>query len=362
MTPLDHYQTQCQRGQFIEDKYQRQALIELNRVHAALLNECRLRKRFTAILRKPKLVKGAYLCGNVGIGKTTVMDSFYYSLPISNKRRIHFHQFMYEIHDQLKNYQGKKNPLQVIANRIAKNAIVVCLDELHVDDIADAVILAGLLKALNAAGVCLIATSNVNPDDLYKNGLQRVSFLPAISLLKQHCTIINFETLFDYRARDTNQKELFFCPNDQNARDNMANQFNLLNREGDFDSQPIVIYDRTISVIKKSANTVWFDFKHICHPPRSSADYLALTKQFHTILISNIPKLFSSQKDKLNLFIRMIDIFYDARVRFICSAEIGLDHIYIDEYMNFEYQRTKSRLLEMVSIQSHENTQRSQNL
>jgi cell division protein ZapE len=349
VTPLDYYHEQCQRGQFIEDKYQRQALVELARVHKNLLNECRFRKCFPAIFRKPKAVKGAYLCGHVGIGKTTVMDSFYHSLPISNKWRIHFHQFMHEVHNQLKDCQGKKNPLQLVANRIAKNAIVVCLDELHVHDIADVVILAGLLKALNTAGVCIITTSNMIPDDLYKNGLQRISFLPAIALFKQHCTLINFETLFDYRTQNTNQQEWFFHPNDQNADNNLTNQFNLSNIECDFDSNPIMIYDRAISVIKKSTDIVWFDFKHICHPPRSPADYLALTKQFNTILISNIPKLFPSQKDKLNLFIRMIDIFYDAGIRFICSAETDIDHIYSGEYMSFEYQRTKSRLLQMVS-------------
>lgn len=349
MTPVTYYYERCRNGQFIEDKQQVRALQHVQSLYQNLLKEAARRSGVFSALRKPKRVKGLYLWGGVGIGKTFLMDCLYYSLPFSHKLRLHFYQFMSFVHVELKKNQGKKDPLQFIADELAKKAMVLCFDEFFVSDIADAMLLGRLLEALFARGVCLVATSNVAPDDLYRNGLQRQHFLPTIALLKKKVDVLHLTGRVDYRLRHLKHAGVFYIPNDAVALENMEKSFSLLADNEKTLFTPIQLFDRMIPVIKKTEGLVWFDFKVICAVPRSQEDYLALVKKYHTIFISNVPILAGNSRDKITLFIKLVDVLYDARVRLVLSAETTMDNIYRQGRLAFEYTRTLSRLLEMQS-------------
>lgn len=348
-TPLSYYEDYCQQGLITPDPEQRIVLNHLHSVFIHLVKEQRKRDGVSRLFRKPKLVHGLYIWGGVGIGKTFLMDCFYHSLPFKNKLRMHFHQFMRMIHEQLKQHQGEKNPLDVIATEIAKQTTVLCFDEFFVNDIADAMILARLLKALFIRGVCLIATSNTMPDNLYYRGLQRPLFLPAIALLKQHTTVLHVPTQIDYRLRHLKLAGAFYTPNDEIAAENMAKSFAIFAEAKPVTSDPIHLNGRNIQVIKRSDDIIWFDFADLCHIPRSQHDYLAIAERYHTVLLGNIPAIPPNAKDKIALFIRLIDVLYDARVRLIFSAAVDIDGIYTSGTMAQDFVRTKSRLLEMQS-------------
>ena len=225
MTPFDYYRDQCKKGFITEDHNQLQALHHLQRIYIGLLSEHKKRCGFFSSLRKPQLVKGAYLWGGVGIGKTFLLDCLYRSLPFHNKLRMHFHPFMQLVHRELKSHQGKKDPLKYIAKDLAKKYMLLCFDEFVVSDIADAMLLGRLFRLMFAYGVCLVTTSNAMPDDLYKRGLQRKSFLPTIALLKQNTDVIHLPTSIDYRARYWRNTGFFYTPNDDASRSSMENHF-----------------------------------------------------------------------------------------------------------------------------------------
>jgi len=295
------------------------------------------------------LVQGLYIWGGVGIGKTFLLDCFYHCLPFKEKMRMHFHPFMQMIHQELKAHQGEKNPLQIIANKLAKKTSVLCFDEFFVTDITDAMILARLFDALFAQGVCLIATSNTKPDDLYKNGLQRPLFLPAIALLKQNTTVLHVPTSIDYRLRHLKKSGVFYTPDDAMAEENMEKSFALLANGAEIDDEPIEILGRVIPIRKKTRDIIWFDFDVICRVPRSQQDYLAIAKKYNTVFITHIPVISPHAKDMISLFIRLIDVFYDARIRVVFSAAETIKKIYTQGYLLADYTRTQSRLLEMQS-------------
>lgn len=349
MSPLEYYHNQFAKGLIAEDPQQLEVLQYLQQIAVNLNNELAARKNPFTIFRKPKLIQGLYVWGGVGIGKTFVMDCFYNALPFKQKMRIHFHKFMRMIHQELKQYQGQKNPLQIVAKNIAKQAIVICFDEFVVTDIADAMILARLINAIFDQGITLVATSNIAPDELYKHGLQRSLFLPAIALIKKHTNVIHVATQTDYRLRHLIYAGVFYTPNDATAQENMDKSFRLLANDSVEKYKPIEICHRLIPIIKEAANIVWFDFKTICNVPRSQRDYLEITDKYKTVFISDIPKIAPNEKNTINLFIRMIDVFYDARVRLVCSSEVPVEDIYQDGPMNFEYARACSRLIEMQS-------------
>lgn len=349
MTPLSYYQDHCQQGLITPDPEQLLVLDHLQHVFDRLIKEQKKRASFKRFFRKPKLVSGLYMWGGVGIGKTFLMDCFYHCLPFKQKMRMHFHQFMRMIHEQLRQYQGEKNPLDLIADRLAQQVTVLCFDEFFVNDITDAMILARLLKALFSRGVCLVATSNTAPDDLYKNGLQRPLFLPAIALLKQHTTVLHVPTKIDYRLRHLKLAGAFYTPNDEIAAENMEKSFAIFAEAHPVISEPLDLYGRKIQVIKRSEDVIWFDFTALCHIPRSQHDYLAIAERYHTVLLGNIPAIPSNAKDKISLFIRLIDVLYDARIRLIFSAAVEVDQIYVSGTMANDFVRTKSRLLEMQS-------------
>lgn len=349
MSPLEYYREQCDQGVISQDPQQLIAIQHLQMVYSALLKEYQYRNRIFSFMRKPKSVSGLYVWGGVGIGKTHLMDIFYHCLPFPNKMRLHFHQFMQLIHKKLKEYQGEPDPLKIVANELAKKTLVLCFDEFFVNDIADAMILARLFKALFANGVSLVCTSNVPPDDLYKNGLQRKLFLPAIEMLKHHTTVLHVPTTIDYRLRHLKEAGVFYSLQDADAQQKMEKTFHLLAHGEAQEGGEIDICDRQIPFKKQADNIIWFDFNVICHVPRSQHDYLALAEKYHTVFISNIPYIEPEAKNTINLFIRLVDVFYDAKVRLVFSAMDKVENLYPEGPLKFEYARTCSRLLEMQS-------------
>lgn len=350
MTPLEYYRDLCKQNKIFEDPQQLLALQSLERIYSDLIHEFKKREGWFSWLKKFQLVRGLYLWGGVGIGKTLLMDCFYQCLPFQNKMRMHFHQFMQLIHNDLVKYQGQKDPLELIANEISKQALVICFDELFVSDITDAMLLGRLFAALFARSVCLVATSNTEPDDLYKHGLQRSQFLPAIELLKKNCEVIHIVTSVDYRLRHLKEAGVFYTPLDDVARENMKKTFDVLTEGKVISTEPIEICGRLIRVIKKTNDVVWFDFFDICTVPRSQKDYLEIASRFKTVFISDIPIIEANAKDMICLFISLVDVFYDAGVRLVLSAAEPVQQIYSRGYMILEYTRTNSRLLEMQSL------------
>lgn len=350
MTPIDYYYDQLKQGIIFEDPEQLNALQHLQRVYNDLIIEYKRRSSWLSSFRKSHLIKGLYLWGGVGIGKTFLMDCFFHSLPFKQKKRMHFHQFMQEVHNALTRHQGEKDPLQVIAKEFAANEMVLCFDEFYVSDITDAMLLGRLLKALFDQKVCLVTTSNVAPDDLYKHGLQRSQFLPAIAMLKKETEVIHISSAIDYRLRHLKEAGVFYTPLNAEADDNMEKSFKTLIENQSISTEPINLYGRSIKIIKRAGNIIWFDFNDICRVPRSQKDYLGIAEQYKTVFISNIPVIQEREKDTICLFISLIDVLYDARVRLVISAEEPVPQLYSRGYMILEYTRTHSRLLEMQSV------------
>lgn len=350
MTPLDYYQQQVTAGYITSDPAQLPVMQELTNLHFALSAEYEKRSKFLSrLFHKPKLVKGIYLWGGVGIGKTFMMDCFFNTIPFPMKMRMHFHQFMQMVHTQLTAHQGEEDPLSIIAKELAQKTMVLCFDELFVSDITDAMLLGRLFKALFAQGITLVTTSNVPPDDLYKNGLQRLNFLPAIALLKQQTQVIHIESQTDYRLRHLKEAGVFYTPLTADSRRKMEKSFEMLTEGKMVSVAPIIINDRPIKVKKRTDNVVWFEFEDICSVPRSQQDYLTIAEQYLIVMISDIPVIGEKEKDRICLFISLVDVLYDARVKLIISAAEPVENIYNRGYMIMEYTRTHSRLIEMQS-------------
>lgn len=352
MTPLIYYQQQIDSGLIQPDPQQQDVIHELQTIYTQLLKQERASHQWLGRLIHPFTlshpVKGLYLFGSVGVGKTFLMDLFYSCLPIQ-KMRSHFHQFMQTIHQQLKILQGKENPLDHIAKKIAQKTRVLCFDEFMVNDIADAMILTNLFKALFANRICLMASSNVAPDDLYKNGLQRDVFLPAISLIKQHTRVFHMISHHDYRLTHLTQAGVYFTPLDQEAELNMEKCFSHFSHHQPISTEDIELLGRRIRIHKQAGTTIWFDFFALCDIPRSQNDYLELVKKYKTVLISNVPVMKPDQRNLITAFINLIDILYDARVRTIISAAADVEELYPEGRLRFAFARTQSRLIEMQS-------------
>ncbi len=350
MTPLDYYHEQVTHGFAVSDSIQLDALEHLQRAYRELIKEHAKREGWRALFHKPKLVKGVYLWGGVGIGKTFLMDCFYHSLPFKNKLRMHFHQFMQMVHNKLTAHQGEAEPLTVIAKELSKAADVICFDEFFVSDITDAMLLGRLFKALFSQGVCLVLTSNVMPDDLYKNGLQRSQFLPAIALIKNDTEVFHLESTVDYRLRHLKEAGVFYTPLNSDSRKKMEKSFQEVTQGQTITTDPIDVLGRHIQIKKQGDTAVWFEFSDICHVPRSQKDYLAIAERYKTVFISDIPIIQENEKDMICLFISLVDVLYDARVRLVISAAEPVEQLYMRGYMIMEYTRTHSRLLEMQSL------------
>ena len=362
MTPLERYQADLQRPDFAKDAAQENAVNNLQRLYDNLISAHNKNGGLISkLFFKPKPIKGLYFWGGVGRGKTYLMDIFFEELPFPEKMRTHFHRFMKRVHEDLTKLKGHKNPLTLIANEIAKETRIICFDEFFVSDIADAMILGTLFEEIFKQGVTLVATSNIEPDGLYKDGLQRARFLPAIALLKQNTEIINVDSGVDYRLRVLEKADLYYTPNDKKAEQELETVFSkLMETPSDIkESIELSIERRNIHVKKLCKAAIWFEFKDICDGPRSQNDYIDIAKVYQAVLISNVEQLDTSKEDMAIRFIYLVDEFYDRNVKLILSAEVPLDSLYVGTRSSFAFQRTLSRLLEM---QSHEFLTRSHKL
>ncbi|MCH2557304.1 MAG: AFG1 family ATPase [Alcanivorax sp.] len=352
MTPLEKYQADLARPEFVHDAAQEEAVRALDHLHHRLC-DARPPAGLLARLRKSKRrpEKGLYMWGGVGRGKTYLMDVFFQCLPFEEKRRMHFHRFMQKVHRQMRERQGEKNPLTSIAREFAQRYRVLCFDEFFVTDITDAMILATLMQTLFDEGVTLVATSNIEPDGLYKDGLQRARFLPAIELLKQHTRVMNVDGGHDYRLRVLEQAELFHCPLGAEADRFMEERFAALASEHGRHraNGNILVEGRKIATVKSTDDVVWFDFTALCDGPRSQNDYIEIAREFHTVLVSDVQRMGAGSDDRARRFINLVDEFYDRGVKLVITAETPIEDLYTGDRLGFEFERTRSRLLEMQS-------------
>lgn len=357
-TPRERYQSDLRREDFVQDDAQRMAIEKLDDLFHRLVERegqrgksfwGRLTGKFAAKAEEPEV--GLYFWGGVGRGKTYLVDTFYDCLPFKNKTRIHFHRFMQKVHHQLRELQGEKNPLQIVADRFANEACVICFDEFFVSDITDAMILGGLMEALFHRGVTLVATSNIIPDHLYKDGLQRARFLPAIELINRYTEVINVDGGTDYRLRTLEQAEIYHYPLDGEAFESLADSFARLVPDEVVEGERIEVEGRSINTVKYGDDVLWCDFLALCDGPRSQNDYIEIAKMYHAVLVSGVPQMKAAIDDQARRFINLVDEFYDRNVKLIISAEVPIINLYTGGRLEFEFERTKSRLLEM---QSHE--------
>lgn len=348
MNPTVYYQHKLSEKEISYDPQQEAVVAKLQIIYDRLIRESWTDK-IKEKIGKRNIVKGIYLWGEVGIGKTFLMDVFYHCLPLKNKLRLHFHQFMDMVHNKLTELQGEQDPLKRIAKFLAKEAKVICFDEFTVIDIADAMLLANLLKALFDQGICFLATSNIYPDELYKKGLQRQRFIPAIELIKKYTDVIHLKSLKDYRLDHLEVSAYYFYPLNQLSEIEMQKCFNRFSNSYECVDKPLLINHREIKFKKRAGRVIWFNFLDICSIPRSQKDYLSIVKEFDTIFVSNVTVIAADQFNLARAFINMIDVFYDAKIRLIISAEVSAEQIYPHGRLLFEYVRTVSRLIEMQS-------------
>ncbi len=300
------------------------------------------------LINRPEVPRGVYLYGGVGRGKSFLMDCFYNAVPLNRKTRLHFHEFMREVHRELSSLKGTVDPLDVLAKRVAKKYRLICFDEFHVADITDAMILHRLLAALFNNGVGLVTTSNFKPDDLYPGGMHRDRILPAISLLNERLDVVNVDNGTDYRRRTLEQVKFYHVPLGAHADAEMRDAFNKLAETHDED--PVLhIESREIHARRRAGGVVWFDFKTLCGGPRSQNDYLEIATQFHTVLLSDVPQMPMRMASEARRFTWLVDVLYDRRVKLIMSAQVPPEALYTEGPLSHEFPRTVSRLHEMQS-------------
>ncbi len=351
MSVREAYEAELRQRGYTSDPAQLRAVDALERCATewALYKE----KRSNALkkfINRLDIPRGVYMHGGVGRGKSFLMDIFYNAVPLRRKTRLHFHEFMREVHRELADLQGTVNPLDELGRRISVRYKLICFDEFHVSDITDAMILHRLLNALFENGVGFVTTSNFRPDDLYPGGLHRDRILPAIALLNAKLEVISVDNGTDYRRRTLEQVKLYHSPLGAVADAEMTDAFNRLAEAHDED--PVLhIEAREIRARRKAGGVVWFDFKTLCGGPRSQNDYLEIATQFHTVLLSNVPHMPVRMASEARRFTWLIDVLYDRRVKLIMSAEVPPEALYTEGPLAHEFPRTVSRLSEMQSLE-----------
>jgi cell division protein ZapE len=306
------------------------------------------RTKLRKLLVHPELPRGVWFWGGVGRGKSFLMDCFFAAVPYQRKRRVHFHAFMREIHERLQSLKHEADPLAKVAAQVAKETRLMCFDEFHVSDIADAMILGRLMEALFDAGVLFCITSNYPPVGLYPNGLQRDRLLPTIALLDEKLDIIKIDAGIDYRLRALQQDDIYHFPADERAERRMAATFGRI-AGGEGHVRPITVMGREMRVIHRAPGIAWFDFAMLCGGPRSQNDYLDLAHRFHTVLLSGVPKMGERQASEARRFTWLVDVFYDHRVKLVLAAACPAEELYVSGTQAVEFERTVSRLIEMRS-------------
>jgi cell division protein ZapE len=351
MNPSQKYDEFLQQSGFHRDPVQQHVIYLLNRLHEEVESSFEQDDNvFAAILsifpKRTRTLQGLYIWGGVGRGKTFLMDIFFQSLALKQKKRLHFHQFMKFIHDELRLSRKGKDPIREIARAFATNTRVLCLDEFVVTDIGDAMLTGRLLKALFDEGVVLVTTSNIPPEALYKDGLQRANFLPTIDLLLQHCQITNLDGGVDYRTLGFKQTQVYQYPHDEKTHDAIQHflKTHLLSGQ---QHEKLIINDRPIIFEYCAEDTIWFAFDELCKTARSRLDYLEIAQTFNTLVITGIEQMGNHCNDVARRFISLIDVLYDHRVKLICSAAVAVEELYPQGFLHFEFQRTVSRLTEM---------------
>ena len=355
---LEFYRGMLDRRGFIADAAQFRAVERLQQLYEEWTDY--KQKRRSALRRlvvRPALPRGVYLWGAVGRGKSFLMDSFYSCLPLVRKKRVHFHDFMRDVHRELEDLKGQEDPLTALAGRLALRYRLICFDEMHVNDIADAMILGRLLKRTMDLGVVYCMTSNYAPDDLYKDGLRRDHFMPTIALLKDRLDVIQVDSGIDYRRRALEQVKMYLTPPGPEADKALDEAFARI-AEVEDESPELEMEGRVIPCRRRAGGVVWLDFKVICGWGRSQHDYLELSRRFHTVVVSDVPRMGLEQADEARRFTLLVDVLYDNRAKLILSAEGGPMDLLRGEgtsrdsrlkAMVFEFDRTASRLIEMQS-------------
>jgi len=341
------YEAQLRSRGFLADASQRRAVERLQRLYEEWsAYKARRSNSLKRLLVKPALPKGVYLWGAVGRGKSFLMDAFYLCVPLVRKRRVHFHHFMREIHRELDQVKGTEDPIAAVAGRTARRYRLVCFDEFHVSDIADAMILGRYLEQVMARGVAFVMTSNYHPDRLYPNGLQRDRFLPAIELLKAKLDVVEVDNGTDYRR--LKMKKLRVYHTGPRAEEELARIFADL-RDVEEEKQALDVEGRRIPYRKRAGGLAWFDFQALCGGARSYADYVDLAKRFHAVILSGVPRMSAKHADAARRFTWLVDVFYDDRVKLVIGAEAQPEALFTEGENSAEFQRTVSRLHEMQS-------------
>lgn len=362
LSPTSRYLNALNEGSHQPDDVQKEAVSRLDVIYQALINRSEpaappsggLMAKFGKLLgkREPKEaapVRGLYMWGGVGRGKTWLMDMFYQSLPGERKQRLHFHRFMLRVHEELTSLQGQSDPLEIVADRFKAETDVLCFDEFFVSDITDAMLLGGLMKALFARGITLVATSNIPPDELYRNGLQRARFLPAIDAIKQFCDIMNVDAGVDYRLRTLTQAHLWLTPLDASTGQQMDKLWLALAGAARQNAPELEINHRPLPTLGVENQTLAVSFSTLCVDARSQHDYIALSRLFHTVMLFDVPVMTPLMESEARRFIALVDEFYERHVKLVVSAAAALHDIYQGERLKFEFQRCLSRLQEMQS-------------
>lgn len=362
MSPLARYQQALEKGEFQPDAVQLDAMTRLDGIYQALTRvqpvSAQPAKGLFGKLNKlmgkgkteaPAAARGLYMWGGVGRGKTWLMDMFFQAIPGERKQRLHFHRFMLRVHQELTELQGQSDPLQIVADRFKSETDLLCFDEFFVSDITDAMLLGTLMEALFARGITLVATSNIPPDDLYRNGLQRARFLPAIEMIKQHCEIMNVDAGIDYRLRTLTSAHLWMTPLNDDTSKEMERMFVALAGVARSDKPVLEINHRSLPTQGMAEGVLAMDFKTLCGEGRSQHDYIELSRRFHSVLLYNVPVMIYKTEDQARRFLALVDEFYERHVKLVVSAEASLFEIYQGARLKFEYQRCVSRLQEMQS-------------
>ena len=348
--PVTWYALAKQTPGFISDPAQEMAIGYLDRLWGELMAFKQKRNRFLGrSIRSPQSPKGLYLWGGVGRGKSFLMDAFYGCLPYRRKRRVHFHAFMAEIHQRLAALKSEENPVDMVAAELAREVRVLCFDEFHVSDIADAMILGRLLEGLFSRGVVMVATSNYEPQSLYFEGQNRSSFLPTIALLESNLQVLNVDGGEDHRLRTLTQAPVFLVPNNAEYERQLADLFEKMTSGQERLGNNITIWDRPLQAKAHTARAIWFEFETLCFGPRSQADYLYLAQHYQMVFVSNVIQLSAQQRNEARRLTWLIDVFYDYRVKLCATSAVEAAEIYVEGSFAEEFKRTVSRMVEMES-------------
>ncbi|GAB3311749.1 cell division protein ZapE [Luteimonas notoginsengisoli] len=351
--PSSRYAAGVARGDWSDDPAQRDVLRELDRIHLALSQASArgglLGRLFGRGDAEP--VRGLYLWGGVGRGKTFLIDLFFDGLPVAQKRRTHFHRFMRSVHERLRAHAGERDPLAAIAREWRAQLRVLVLDEFFVSDIGDAMLLGRLLERLFAEGVVLVTSSNTAPANLYKDGLQRARFEPAIALIERHCHVLHMQSDTDYRLRELTRSPVYRAPLDGESDAWLESRWHALGGDDAHRDGSIELEGRKIATRARCKGMAWFDFAALCEGPRAAGDYIEIAREFHTVLLGNVPVLGANDDDAARRFVTLVDELYDRHVNLVCTADAPPPGLYAGERLQAAFERTASRLIEMRSAE-----------